>query len=412
VTFDRGDPATALHQAAPAASPGRAALGPSGTAVEGSAARPEPVPWLASLTPATHGAYHSPRDRPDGVLDFSANGNVIGPPPGTADAIAGVDVTRYPDPTAHDLRAAIATREGIPADCVVAGNGSTELIWAVARAYLGPGRTALVCGPTYGEYAVASAATGASVQIAPLLWPDGRGEARDPAEFAAGLARCAHESDARMIWLCHPNNPTGEALPVRRLGEVMRAAPEALIVVDEAYLLLTDGLPSALTGIESGRLAVLRSMTKDAALAGIRVGALLAAPEVVEIVRRVVPPWSVSSVAQAAGCHAVADVAHLRRARAAVAASRDHLVDGLRRRGLAPRPSVANFVLVEVGNGRLVAERLLERGLAVRDCASFGLPAHVRIGVRSIPDQERLLAALPDALARTGDPIHLRSGQA
>jgi histidinol-phosphate/aromatic aminotransferase/cobyric acid decarboxylase-like protein len=118
---------------------------------------PRPVPWVAGLAPAVHGAFHARGGEAD-VLDFSANGNVIGPPPGLSHAIARVDVSRYPDPEALALREVIAARERVTVESVAVGNGSSELIWAVARAYLAPGDVALICGPTYGEYAVASAA--------------------------------------------------------------------------------------------------------------------------------------------------------------------------------------------------------------------------------------------------------------
>jgi threonine-phosphate decarboxylase len=158
--------------------------------------------------------------------------------------------------------------------------------------------------------------------------------------------------------------------------------------------------------IATRQVAVLRSMTKDAALAGVRIGALLAAPAIVDVVRRMTPPWSVSSLAQAAGIAACQDLDHLERARVAVDRSRTHLTTGLRALGLAPWPSVANFVTVPVGDGRAVAAALLDLGCAVRDCASFGLPACIRIGVRSVEDQDRLLDALRVVLTREGSPAH------
>ncbi len=353
---------------------------------------PKPVPWVDGLVPATHGAFHEPAgiDGPateqlKAVLDFSANGNVIGPPPGVRAAIASVDVSRYPDPEARELRAAVARREGVPVECVAVGNGSTELIWAVARAYLGPGDAAIVLGPTYGEYAVASAATGAATHV------------------VASLDESAvRETSLKVVWLCHPNNPTGAPFPVDCLPDLLTAAPEALFVVDEAYLSLCGGVESAVPLISTGRLAVLRSMTKDMALAGLRIGALLAASSIVDVVRRVTPPWSVSGVAQAAGIVACDDHQHLERARVAVAESRAHLAAGLQALDLDPLPSVANFVLVSVGDASAVTRALLDRGCAVRDCTSFGLPDCIRIGVRSIVDQDLLLGALRDVLRELG----------
>jgi histidinol-phosphate aminotransferase len=205
-----------------------------------------------------------------------------------------------------------------------------------------------------------------------------------------------------VVWLCNPNNPTGAPFPVERLADLLDVAPQALFVVDEAYLPLCEDVPSALPLVGTERVVVLRSMTKDAALAGLRLGYAVAHPSIIDVVRRVIPPWSVSSVAQAAGLATLADPGHGARVREAVASARAHLTQGLRSLGLHPYPSVANFVLVEVGEGRLVTEALRRQGCIVRDCASFGLPSCIRIGVRSAADQERLLVALADALRRGG----------
>jgi threonine-phosphate decarboxylase len=352
------------------------------------------VPWIARLEPAVHGSLDASAARrsgvdPSQVLDFSANGNVIGPPPGAADAIARVDLARYPDRGATALRQAIAERHGASTQIVVVGNGSSELIWGLARTYLRPGDGALVLGPTYGEYEVATQAAGGEAVTLPALAPGRLLDLEALGEAAAAL-------DPRLIWLCHPNNPTGAPMPDRVVPTLLAAVPGALVVVDEAYLPLCADIPSMLDASASGRVVVLRSMTKDAALAGLRIGYLVSTPDVATMVGRALPPWSVSSVAQAAGLVALADTAHAARARRAVAESRAHLVDGLAHLGLRPYPSVANFVLVPVGDGLGVTRALLSRGCAVRDCTSFGLPDCIRIGVRSIPDQERLLGALAE----------------
>ncbi len=362
-------------------------------------AGPRPVPWVASLEPAVHGAV--PTESSAGpartVLDFSANGNVLGPSPAVSRAIAEVDLAAYPDRQARALRGAIGARHGVDDGSVLVGNGSTELIWAIARAYLAPGDFAVVLGPTYGEYAVAAAACGAEVRTVPVVPP--RFESGSPAILdLPPLLRHLEHIRPKTIWLCHPNNPTGAPFPIGLLPRISAAAPEALIVVDEAYLPFTAGAPSALPCIASGRVAVIRSLTKDAGLAGLRLGYALAAPAAADVVRRVLPPWSVSALAQAGALAALADVEHAQQVDAAVRASREHLRAGLQQLGLPCYPSVTNFVLVPVGNGAAVTGALLARGIAVRDCTSFGLPDCIRIGVRSIADQELLLSQLATVL--------------
>ena len=363
---------------------------------------PRPVPWIATLAPATHGSVdastHGDGHDLAAVLDFSVNGNVVGPPPAVAAALTEIDLSQYPDRGALRLRHAIAERDQFAADDVVVGNGSSELIWAVARAYLAPGDLAAVLTPTYGEYEVASRATGARVDFWPPTpferSPGGPLPTIDPAEVSLRLER----GRPRLLWLCHPNNPTGAPGPIAALGGWIKLLPETLFVVDEAYLTLSKGLQSAASLISHGNVVVLRSLTKDVGLAGLRVGYLLAAPEIADVVRRALPPWSVSSVAQAGALAAIADWPHLERARSAVAASRAHLVAGLKRLGLHAYSSSTSFVLVSVGAAQEVTRQLWARGLAVRDCTSFGLPDCIRVGVRSIPDQERLLAALTEVI--------------
>ena len=348
---------------------------------------PRPVPWLANLVPAAHGSSTDPA-----VLDFSANGNVIGPSAAVAPAIVAVDLSRYPDRWNRNLCALISDREHLTEQSVVAGNGSTDLIWAIARAYLGgPEDHAWIAGPTYGEYAVASAAAGASLDLQGI--PTNRAIGGPLPHIAASLPS-TDDVPPRVLWICHPNNPTGRPFPLELVDSLARQWSETLFVVDEAYLTLSEGVESASPLIEHGNVVILRSLTKDLGLAGLRVGYAMAAVPILDAVRKVLPPWSLSGLAQAGALAALMDADHQARARAAVAASRLHLLAGLRRIGLHPFPTVANFVLVPVGDAPTVHERLLAEGLAVRDCTSFGLPDCIRIGVRPIADQELLLAAL------------------
>ena len=355
---------------------------------------PRPVSWMTTTVPAVHGSFDESSAaelglRAADVLDFSANGNVVGPPPGVAEALAGIDLSRYPDRGARRLRAALGARHALPEGSIVPGSGSTELIWSIARAFLAPGDPTLIVGPTYGEYAAASAVCGARVETCEAIRP------------ASGLdadllRRAVGETGPNVVWVCHPNNPTGTPFPVDVLDQIAESYPATLFVVDEAYLTLCESVASAIPLIARGNVVVLRSMTKDYALAGVRIGYVIAPALVVVAIRRALPPWSVSSVAQAAALAALDDSEHLARVRRAVAASRTHLIAGLEEIGYRPYPSVANFALVPVGDAVSVTRALIQRGFAVRDCTSFGLPDCIRIGVRKVPEQKRLLTALEE----------------
>src|SRR5204862_1412397 len=163
---------------------------------------------------------------------------------------------------------------------------------------------------------------------------------------------------------------------------------------DEAYLDFADGVSSALALRGDPRVVVLRSLTKNFGLAGLRLGYAVAAPEVVEALGRAQPPWTVNAPAQAAGLAALGDDEHLAAGRRIAAEAKAYLVDGLGRLGLTCLPSRTNFWLVEVGNAAGLHRRLLPSGILVRDCASFVLPRHIRLAARPLPECERLLEAL------------------
>ncbi len=353
-----------------------------------------PRPELAAVPACPHGAIGEAELAARGlaeVLDFSVNCNPLGPPPGVAAALAAVDPARYPDDECRALRGALAARLGVDAERIIVGNGSIELIWLLAAAYLRPGDAALVIGPTFGEYARAVAIHGGR-PLEHRAWAEA-GFRPHVGEIAAR----ARELRPRLVFLCNPNNPTGVYLgraEVRRLSE---ACVDGLLVVDEAYLSFVERADSLLDLLDEG-VVLLRSLTKDYALAGLRLGYALAAPAVIDALRRVRAPWSVNAVAQAAGLAALADEVHLARAQQEVAAARAYLAAELTSLGLAVLPSATNFLLVRVGAATRLREALLRRGCCVRDCTSFGLPEYVRIGLRRVWECRQLVAAWREVL--------------
>lgn len=323
-----------------------------------------PRPHLRGLRPAEHGGFHDPGRR---VLDFSVNTNPFGPPPAVLEAFQKADVTRYPDPDALALREAIATRHRGRTDCVLPGNGSVEIIWLIACAYLEPGRTAMVAGPTFGEYAAAARAAGAGVTNT----LDG----------------------ATVAFLCNPNNPTGTLRPAAEIREIARASPDTLFVVDEAYLPFLREAPSCLDAGLMDNLIVLRSLTKDCAIPGLRLGYGVGPHDVIQTLKAVQPPWSVNAPAQAAGVAALGCEGHLGACDQALADAKQYLISSLTALGFEVLPSETNFFLVRVGDGAQFRAKLLEADICVRDCASFGLPDCIRIGVRTMPECQGLVAA-------------------
>jgi histidinol-phosphate aminotransferase len=173
-------------------------------------------------------------------------------------------------------------------------------------------------------------------------------------------------------------------------------------VVDEAYRAFVAGPWPSEPLIErgpglspaAGNVVLLRSMTKDHALAGLRLGYALAPPEVVTTLKKVQPSWSVNAAAQVAGLAALSDADHLPETLPKIAEAKAYLVEELTRLGLRVVPSAANFLLVEVGDGQTLRRKLLSHGLVVRDCTSFGLPEYVRIAARRLEECRQLIKTL------------------
>jgi histidinol-phosphate/aromatic aminotransferase/cobyric acid decarboxylase-like protein len=174
-----------------------------------------------------------------------------------------------------------------------------------------------------------------------------------------------------------------------------RSHPQTLFIVDEAYLAFAATACSSLT-IGMNNILVLRSMTKDYALAGLRLGYAVSHEDVIDALERVRPPWSVNSMAQAAGVAVLADEEHLQSSLDRLARANEALVTGLRKLGLTPFPSAVHFFLVPVEDGAAFRRQLLRQKIMVRDCASFGLPAYVRIATRRPEENSRLLDAIQE----------------
>lgn len=326
------------------------------------------------------------------VIDFSASTNPLGPSPAVRHALATLEIGRYPDDDAGALHQLLAAQTRLDSSYVLVGNGSSELIWLLALAYLERDDQVLVVGPTFGEYARAARIMGAAMSE----WR--ATAATDFRPDVASLCATIRRLGPTMVFLCNPNNPTGALLRRAELERLLDATP-GMLVLDEAYSGFVDEPPATLDLVAGNRLVVLRSLTKDYALAGLRLGYAVAAPPVIGAMRQVRPPWSVNAAAQAAGVAALGDAEHLERSLAVVREARAYLLAELRRQGWPVVPSMANFLLVDVGDGASFRQQVLRHGCVLRDCASFGLPAYVRIGIRTLPECRRLVAAMASAQA-------------
>ncbi|HSW58987.1 MAG TPA: histidinol-phosphate transaminase [Dehalococcoidales bacterium] len=352
-----------------------------------------PEPYIQKLTPPVHGGklYAEMQELgidPAGVLDFSVSTNPLGPPPGLREAVMKADLESYPDTDSNHLKQLLATKLGLVSANLIVGAGSTELIRLAATAYLGNGERALVLPPTYAEYALASRLVGAEVVEFELF---------ENSAFKLDLfklKKVIRQQSPRAIFICNPDNPTGRYLKQQTIQKIIEFAPDSLIVLDEAYIGFVDR-PWAATGLlEYPNVLIIRSMTKDYGIAGLRLGYAIANPEIVAILEKVKPPWNVSSIAQAAGLFVLEQDDYLESMRAKIAEAGRYLKANLLRLGLKPLPSSANFFLVRVGDAAGLRRALLAHAILVRDCTSFGLPHYIRLAVRSLPDCRHLINAL------------------
>lgn len=339
--------------------------------------------------------------RPEDVLDFSASVSPIGPPDGVWDAIRQVDLGAYPDPACLELRESLSQTltpfqgKPVPVERILVGNGSTEIIHLLARVYLsdlGSDREPSVfqLTPTYGEYTGACRQAGAVVSSF---------EATSNPSFCWDIVKAAQriiQERPRLVFVCNPNNPTGVYLGLEEIEPLAEAVAVcgALLVIDEAYLSFVSGPWDSMGLPAPDNVVLLRSMTKDYALTGLRLGYAIASENVIANLQAFQPDWSVNGLAQAAGLAALADTEYLPRARQAVDQAKSLLSDRLDRLSLTVHPSAANFLLVNVGDASVWHDKLMRLGLFVRDCTSFGLPEHIRIGIRSMADCQRLIEAM------------------
>jgi len=355
-------------------------------------------------TPPVHGGlpYRLLSERKEGAadyLDFSVSINPFGPKPCVRDALISSPIDLYPDSEALILKESISGAFGYARDMILVTAGSTEAIWLIASLFLSEGDSVLVIGPTYGDYAVASEFYGASVtELRPpdalsLLPSQGDG-GRDLLRPAAEKVRALSPT---LVFLCNPNNPTGEYQSRDSILRLASACDEAgsVLVVDEAYRSFVSGAYDLAEEIPAHNLILLRSMTKDFSLASLRLGYLLASEELVSGMAYSAMPWRLSCQAIACGCAALSCLDEYRSDWLRLRELTQRFVGELSELGLGVFSSRTNFFLISLPSRGLIP-RLGEKRMLLRDCSSFGLSGAARIGTRLPQDNGRLMSALRD----------------
>jgi histidinol-phosphate aminotransferase len=303
-------------------------------------------------------------------------------------------LNRYPEPQPRALIERLASLYDVPSESLLLGRGSDEAIDLVTRAFCRAAEDAvIVCPPTFGMYAVAARIQGAAVLTVPLLAQQGF-----TLDEPALLQRC--RQPVKVVFLCSPNNPTGNRLAE---GTVLRLAAalagRALLVVDEAYVEFAGEVSLARHVSHYSHLVVLRTFSKAYGLAGARCGSLIASPEIVSLLRKIIPPYALTQFTIETVLRQLEPRAlELMRARvAALCVQRASLSAALRAAAGVVRvwPSEANFVLVEFEDAAAAFGKARAAGLLVRDVRTQpGLERALRITIGTPEQNRRLIEAL------------------
>jgi histidinol-phosphate aminotransferase len=333
----------------------------------------------------------------DRVVKLASNEGPFPPFPAALEAIerASPDLNRYPDGGIYSLRSALAEHHGVALDEVVVAGGADGVIDLLSQATLDPGDD-IVCGwPSFPSYVIDAAKLGAESRKVPLQ--------ADTYDLDGLLAAIGPRT--KLVYVCHPNNPTGTGNGRAELERFFEQVPEhVLVVLDQAYFEYIDD-PDYADGIEEHfkagrRVIVLRTFSKIYGLAGLRVGYGIGPADVITATSKVRRAFDVTSTAQEAARASIGDDAELTRRRAANAAGREQLDAALRSHGLDPAaPALGNFLFAEVGDARAIFEQLLRQGVIVRPCGAFGAPGAIRVSVGTPEEIEIFAAALGHVLS-------------
>jgi histidinol-phosphate aminotransferase len=304
-------------------------------------------------------------------------------------SLAGLN--RYPEPHPHELARRLADLYGVDAAQLLPGRGSDESIDLVVRGFCRAGiDNVVICPPTFGMYAVAARIQGAQVREVPLLRAD------FSLDTAGVLAAC--DANTRIVFLCSPNNPTGNALDPAAVERVIVAlSGKALVVIDEAYIEFSGDLSLTRSLARYPNLVVLRTLSKAFGLAGARVGSLIAAPEIVSLLAKVIPPYSIPQLTIEAVMATLAppQLAIQRERVAQVRAERDRVFAALTSAKSIRKlwPSVTNFLLADFVDAEVALAAARDAKLLIRDMRTVS-PYSLRISVGTPEQNDRLIRSL------------------
>ena len=325
---------------------------------------------------------------PSQIVKLASNENPLGPSPKALEAMRQTleRAHFYPDGGAWALRNSIAEKLGLARDNVILGNGSNEIIEFLGHAFLAPGDEVVTAGHAFAVYSLMAQLFGATTVEVP-----------DPGY--------THDLDAmleaitprtRQVFIANPNNPTGTMVGQEAIDRFMARVPDHVVVVfDEAYFEFLDNAPNVIRYIREDRnVVVMRTFSKIQGLANLRIGYGLAPARLASVLQKTRQPFNANGIAQAGALAGLLDEDHMRRTKELTDEGRALLESEFTAMGLEFVPSVANFVLLRVGDGDAVFQALLKRGVIVRAMRSYKLPEWIRVSVGTMEQNRRFLEEL------------------
>ncbi len=354
--------------------------------------RPEPRPHLLAVQPYVAGKRKASAEGK--VIKLSSNENPYGPSPKAAEAYkaAAADLHRYGDSHAVELRETIAEVQGLPAEQIVCGSGSDELISLLIHCYASNGGEVLFTKHAFAMYRIYSMASGAI----PVEVEETNLHA-DVDKLLTGVT-----DSTKIVFLANPNNPTGTYLPASEVKRLRDGLPEdVLLVIDGAYAEFmtqadyTDGRELVAAGENT---VMLRTFSKVYGLPALRLGWGYFPPAVADILNRARSPFNINAAAMAAGVAAMRDQAYLQEMVAKNNAKRDALTASLTQLGYEVVPSCGNFILVKSADAKALNAHLLSKQIIVREMGGYHLPDYLRISIGTTEENAVLLAEMEQFL--------------
>jgi len=341
------------------------------------------------------------------IIDFSASINPLGVPETVKHEIQKnlKGLCNYPDSDATELRYHLSVHHNVTPESIICGNGSTELIYLIAKALRPKG--VLMPSPTFSEYERACRIN-SELRIVSYVLKEENNFEIDPGDFISLLTTQHSSLPFDMAFLCNPNNPTGRLLKKDNVLKIAEAAKElkCYLIVDEAFIDFSPEDSVIEHVLDNPYLIVLRSMTKFYALSGLRIGYGVFPLYLIERLKKLKEPWTVNTLAQNSAVVALRDRTYKDRTFRLINREKSYFENGFKKIGVKFFPSNANFYLLKINNANEIFQQLRRKGILVRDCSNFrGLDnTYIRVAVKSHKNNMTLMKEISRLLSSPNSP--------